>query len=421
MYRNPVTGSWEHDFQGKDMPRLHVSYGKVKRAVADRLHSAVSAAYQAKQRDVIDAYKAGTVSAGQLAELRDAHRPFSDALTAHLTNTPWPVVTDAIRLYVEGIAANDNRKDATEATASSQLNRFLGFIVARGLAGARLDAITSVMVEDYQAWLIAAEAKPNTVTAYVARVGSMFHWFAKREQRAAREAKRPARELHIPIDPDTITRTKTARVRFLAEPEAERLLTATPAQFLFPVAVGLFAGLRVDEMAHLRTHFDVDLELGLLSVQVQPHWSPKTKRSIRHVPIAGVLRPILERHLERFASDDWVVPSFRNPLKPLHAKAFSTRFNRIADDAELVSGRADPEGVTYHTTRHTFASWLLMRGTDVFTVAKLLGNTVKQVEDTYGHLARDFRQAAVDTLSGAVRLPDLSEDFSTANTTTEPV
>jgi hypothetical protein len=50
-----------------------------------------------------------------------------------------------------------------------------------------------------------------------------------------------------------------------------------------------------------------------------------------------------------------------------------------------------------------------MRGTDVFTVAQLLGNSMKQVEDTYGHLAKDFRQAAVDRLSGAIKLPSLDE------------
>lgn len=419
MYKT-TAGAWEHDFQGKDMPRLHVSYGKVKRAVADRLHSAVSAAYQAKQRDVILAYKAGSVSAGQLAELRDAHRPFSDALTAHIRVMPWPMVADAVTIYVKGIADNENRKDATATTASAQLNRFLAFLSPTERQSLRLDDITSPIVDEYQAWLIADGAPPNTVTAYVARVGSMYHWFRKREVRAARETRRQVRDLHVPLDPETISRTKTARLRFLAEHEAERLLAATPAHFLFPVAAGLFAGLRVDEMAHLRTQFDVDLELGLLSVQAQPGWSPKTKRSVRHVPIAGALRPFVERHLARYAGDDWMVPSFRNAAKPLHAKAFSVHFNRIVTDAGLIAGRSDVDGVTYHTTRHTFASWLLMRGTDVFTVAKLLGNTVKQVEDTYGHLARDFRQAAVDRLTGAVRLPDLNEENSTANTTTEP-
>jgi hypothetical protein len=59
----------------------------------------------------------------------------------------------------------------------------------------------------------------------------------------------------------------------------------------------------------------------------------------------------------------------------------------------------------------------------VFTVAKLLGNTVQQVEDTYGHLALDFRQMAVDRLSDAIRLPALDDQkvskSATENATTE--
>jgi site-specific recombinase XerD len=82
----------------------------------------------------------------------------------------------------------------------------------------------------------------------------------------------------------------------------------------------------------------------------------------------------------------------------------------------MIAGHRDPMGVTYHTLRHTFASWLLMAGADMYTVAKLLGNSVKQIEDTYGHLSKDHRQAAVDKIAGLLNV----ENFATSSATLEP-
>jgi integrase len=137
-------------------------------------------------------------------------------------------------------------------------------------------------------------------------------------------------------------------------------------------------------------------------VQRQPKWKPKTKRSVRHVPIAAALRPIRRAVISSdFASDDWLVPIVpRSDAADVARRVCVALPARIVKAPTLIAGIGRiAGGVTYHTLRHTFASWLLMRGTDVFTVAKLLGNTVKQVEDTYGHLALDFRQTAVDRLS----------------------
>jgi integrase len=50
--------------------------------------------------------------------------------------------------------------------------------------------------------------------------------------------------------------------------------------------------------------------------------------------------------------------------------------------------------------RHTFASWLVMAGADLFTIARLMGHsTTKQVEDTYGHLSPGHKMATVEMLT----------------------
>ena len=72
---------------------------------------------------------------------------------------------------------------------------------------------------------------------------------------------------------------------------------------------------------------------------------------------------------------------------------------RIVNAAGLVYGQGDPNGVTYHTLRHTFASHLVMDGVDLETISRLMGHaTTKQVEQTYGHLAPEHRRLAVNRL-----------------------
>ena len=39
--------------------------------------------------------------------------------------------------------------------------------------------------------------------------------------------------------------------------------------------------------------------------------------------------------------------------------------------------------------RHTWATWALRAGMPTFTVARRMGTSVSQIEDTYGHLAID--------------------------------
>jgi integrase len=52
--------------------------------------------------------------------------------------------------------------------------------------------------------------------------------------------------------------------------------------------------------------------------------------------------------------------------------------------------------LVFHSLRHTFASWLVQRGTPIYEVAKLLGHSTVRMTERYSHLAPDtVRQAAL--------------------------
>lgn len=62
------------------------------------------------------------------------------------------------------------------------------------------------------------------------------------------------------------------------------------------------------------------------------------------------------------------------------------------------TGRVDAglgEDVTFHTLRHTFASWYAMRGGDLYRLKDLLGHRDLKTTMIYAHPSPDYMKAAV--------------------------
>lgn len=382
---------WEHDFRAEGRQRWHVRYGPNKK-VADVRHEVAVAVWRARDEAVIQAVRDGAVTLDQLIELRWKGEAFAKALDA--AHQPWPTLGAAVEAYTSWLDGNQKKRPGTARAAKTQLNRALA---AFG-SDVRLDAITAQSVTEWQTAMAATYAA-NYVTATVGRLGTLYRWHISREAIAAREGKRAPRTLWIPLNADEISQTRTRRERFLSKAEAAKVLEAAPSFFRFPVACGLYAGLRVDEMLHLRPAFDVDESARLLRIQEQPKWKPKTTRSIRRVPISDALWTEYQRHTAAHSNAQWVTPAWRNAANPFNRHTFEDHFRTIVENAGLVAGRKDRDGVTFHTLRHTFASHLLMAGVDIYTAAQLLGDTVKMVESTYGHLSQDHTAEAVGKLT----------------------
>jgi integrase len=404
IYKN-ASGIYELDLRRKGFRRVRLSLRTPRKAEARAREQAVLRLVRERRTTQLDDLTAGRLTIEEITAAVEDGR----SLATVGPQVEWPTVAEAVETYLAWLAVNPNRAKKTRQTAQSQLRAFRDFGLADGttLGARRVDAVTTAMTSAYQAALLQTAA-PNTVVHWMDRVGTLYRWLERQELRQAREAKRPPRALHVPIDSETKARTRTRRDVFLTEADAERLLAATPPALAFAVAAGLFAGLRIEEMLHLRTGYDVDLRTGLLLIQPQPEWTPKNGKR-REVPIAPPLRPLIERQLAKFASETHLVPSEAFLERPMSHTRFDAAFRQIVQDAGLPSGRKDPKGIVYHTLRHTFASWLVMRGVDLYTVAQLLGNSLKMVETVYAHLAPDFRQRAVDRLAGAITLPPLED------------
>jgi integrase len=70
-------------------------------------------------------------------------------------------------------------------------------------------------------------------------------------------------------------------------------------------------------------------------------------------------------------------------------------FNKNVDDPR--------QKIVFHTCRHTFASWLAIQGTPLYTIAKLMGHKSISMTERYAHLSPDHKKDAVNGLAETLR------------------
>ena len=168
------------------------------------------------------------------------------------------------------------------------------------------------------------------------------------------------------------------------------------------ILTGLLAGLRWGESAALYRS-DIDWARGRL--HVQRTYAEKGRRiepckdhEDRWVKASPALLAALRDHLSAMELEGQVkewTPEQRQLVFPALAGRM-LRYSYFLEDAwtPLLS-RAGLPYRKYHSTRHTYATWLLSDGADLRWVQHQLGHsTVAQTADTYGHLQPERNESA---------------------------
>ncbi len=87
-----------------------------------------------------------------------------------------------------------------------------------------------------------------------------------------------------------------------------------------------------------------------------------------------------------------VFPSQKGKKIPQISKSFA----RAVDELGLNNGVTDRrDRVVFHTLRHTFASWLVENGENLYTVKELLGHSTLQMTERYAHLGDNTLKKAI--------------------------
>lgn len=170
------------------------------------------------------------------------------------------------------------------------------------------------------------------------------------------------------------------RLRYLNMEESKRLISFCDSHIKPIVITALNTGMRRGEILGL-TWDRIDFENGVILLD-------KTKNGERReIPINNTLRKTLSG-IVRNIKTDYV---FYNPLT-------LKKYGDLKKSWHTALRKAHILDFHFHDLRHTFASWLVMKGVDLFTVQKLLGHKSITMTLRYAHLAKGHLKEAVNVL-----------------------
>lgn len=188
-------------------------------------------------------------------------------------------------------------------------------------------------------------------------------------------------------------RKDNRRMRFLSEVEASRLLEELRARSQDThdsALLALLCGMRAGEIHDLKWS-DLSLENGTIYIR-----DPKNKHS-RHAFMTAEVKAMLEGRILLQARSEYVFSTQAGTKR----RWVSDTFERSVENLGLNAGISDPRlRVVFHTLRHTFASWLVQKGTPLYTVAELMGHTTLEMTKRYAHLSPDTVRKAAMSLQG---------------------
>ena len=140
-------------------------------------------------------------------------------------------------------------------------------------------------------------------------------------------------------------------------------------------------GLTVDRVDFLRRQLTVDRQLLKVAGSADVFGPPKTRASVRTVPVPDIVLEDLSRHLATYLAEPDSLVFVNARGRPWSYSRFAEVWRAAADKAGL------PEGTRFHDLRHHTASLLIAAGCSVKVVQRQLGHaSATETLDTYGHL-----------------------------------
>jgi integrase len=256
--------------------------------------------------------------------------------------------------------------------------------------------ITAFHLEKLKKTMADKKQSPRSVEYALSVVRQVFN---TARRLGAFEGENPTANVKFP-KPDN------GRMRFLTRGEADKLLKALKARSddVHDMALlSLHAGLRFGEIASL-TWQNVDLERGVLTIR-------DAKAGSRYAFLteqAAEMFKARERARDEENSSEGKQKREKKPSdyvfegRKVKLDRISITFKRTVDDLKLNDGIDDPRlQICFHSCRHSYASWLIEQGADLYTVQKLLGHKTNVMTQRYAHLSENRLRDAAMALGAA--------------------
>ncbi|MDI6744883.1 MAG: site-specific integrase [Thermodesulfovibrionales bacterium] len=230
------------------------------------------------------------------------------------------------------------------------------------------------VIGGYEQWRKADGIKPATILKELALLRRMFN-VARKQWKW--KMINPVSEIELP-------KVKNARVRYLDLDEEARLYAAldkAPENWLKPfVYIALDTGLRLNNLREL-SWSEVNLFSGMIIIDAE---------KMKNDDYIGI--PLTDRAYQ-ILKDLWKVQCvsghvFNDDGQKLYDRKVQRALKRFLNEAQI-------ENFHFHDLRHTFASWKVQSGVDMYVVQKLLGHKDNRITQRYAHLNVDALKDAI--------------------------
>ena len=168
------------------------------------------------------------------------------------------------------------------------------------------------------------------------------------------------------------------------------------------IMISLYTGLRIGEVCALKWK-DIDFENKCIRVThtLQRVYvdkkttkvlydKPKTKKSIRTIPMAKVLYDKLKTLSKKYSKDDFILTG--DEEKYVEPLGYRYTYRKILDDCNI-------EYKKYHQLRHTFATRCIAVGMDIKSLSEILGHAnVSITLNIYVHSSFETKNKFINKL-----------------------
>lgn len=247
----------------------------------------------------------------------------------------------------------------------------------------RLDEISTFDVERLKSQLSKKGLADATVKHAMVLIRQIFN---KALAWGLHKGENPIKGIKMPS-------VQNQRERFLSFEEAQSLLEALgeKSQTLHDMAtISLHCGLRAGEIFSLKGQH-IDLENGLITI------ADSKNKTARKAFMTNTVRDILKNRMTEKESY-----LFQDRWHKGKIKTVSRVFRDVVNSIGLNNGIEDNrQKVTFHSLRHTFASWLALQGESLMTIRELLGHKSFEMTKRYAHLIPDEKRKATLRLEQA--------------------
>lgn len=289
-------------------------------------------------------------------------------------NVPEVQILKTVKMLVPDAYQNKLKRmrysESTQKTYGHLFNEFLNYIVPISIHDFNEDHIRK-----YQNWLV--EGKKVSSSTQNSAINAIKFYLEKvmGGERKTYFIERPRKEKRLPI--------------VLSEQEVLKIFSVTKnLKHRLTFAMLYSTGMRVGEIVNLRIQ---DVDLNRNSVHIRAAKGKKDRVSI----ISEALKPVIKTYYKEFNPRYWFVegPS----RKKYSANSVRQSLARSVKAAQIT------KHVTPHTFRHSFATHLLERGTDMRYIQELLGHSSPETTAIYAQVSTKFLRRIENPLDAILR------------------